>query len=684
MIVGVWMEYFEWLKYINGVELNEQQRRAASFDRGNALVLSTAGSGKTTVTITRTGKLLYEKRCSKKILTITFSKMAAADMKSRFTIYFGDKYRAQAEFSTIHAFSYKIVREFFKKKAISFDILKNNYQALGDILKSHYSQSYYSYVSDEEIENLSSAIGFVNNMMINPQQYKDYGIEIKDFDIIFEKYRLYKSQNKLIDFDDMLLYAYKILSGSNNYRENIINTYQYIQIDEMQDTSNIQLEIIKLISNDNLFMVGDDDQAIYSFRGSNPDFMLKFQNIYKDGKLFYLDYNFRSDKNIVEVAKNFIEKNKDRYIKEICTNNPKENEINIKRVNNRAEQSKLIINELSNCKDITVGILYRYNMSAMILVNSLYENNINFYIKEDKTKFFSNPVLYDILAFLNLAIDSKNRDAFSKIYYKSYTYFTKGMCQMVIESTRTDLSVFDILDNCKGFDYYVYDRIKQFRRDINYLNKLKPNDAIKFIKIDLEYNSYLERMQDEGRTNITNSLHVLEILEEIGSYCSNINEFINKINSLQDVIKNASENKNAKITLTTIHSAKGLEYDSVYMIDNIDGEFPSDRKNMKQVEYEKLLEEERRVFYVGMTRAKKELNIIIPGIPSLFINELIYSNKKIADVQIGIGQKVKHKKYGNGIIVDINKNIIYIKFNQGKTRSFDLNITLENNIIEMI
>lgn len=678
------MEYFEWLKYINGVELNEQQRQATSFDRGNALVLSTAGSGKTTVTIARVGKLLYEQRCNRKILTITFSKMAATDMKSRFITYFGDKYRAHAEFSTIHAFSYKVVREFFKKKGISFEILKNNYQALGDILKSHYSKSYFSYVSDEEIENLSSAIGFVNNMMINPQDFKNYGIEIKDFDLIFEKYRLYKSQNKLIDFDDMLLYAYKIILGSNNYRENIINTYQYIQIDEMQDTSKIQLEIIKLISNNNLFMVGDDDQSIYSFRGSNPDFMLGFQNIYKDGKIFYLDNNFRSDKNIVEGAKNFIEKNKNRYIKEICTNNPRENEINIKRVNNRAEQSKLIINELSNCGDSTVGILYRYNMSAMILANSLYENNINFYIKEDKTKFFSNPVLHDILAFLNLSIDSKNRDAFSRIYYKSYTYFTKNMCRIVMESPRNDLSVFDILDNCKNFDYYVYERIGQFRKDINYLNKLKPNDAIRFIKMDLEYNSYLERMQDEGRTNMSNSLHVLEILEEIGSYCNNIKEFIIKINSLQDVIKNASENKNSKITLTTIHSAKGLEYDNVYMIDNIDGEFPSDRKNMAQVEYEKLLEEERRVFYVGMTRAKKELNIIIPGVPSLFVNELIYSNKKTSDIKLGIGQKVNHKKFGNGIIVDINENIIYIKFNNGNTRSFDLNITLENNIISMI
>lgn len=678
------MDYFEYLKNINGVELNEQQRQAASFDNGNALVLSTAGSGKTTVIIARAGRLLYENKCSRKILTITFSKMAATDMKNRFKKYFKEQYRGNIEFSTIHSFAYKIVRDFFRKKGIKFDILNSNYQVIGDILKSHYSQSYFSYVSDEEIENLSSAIGFVKNMMINPKDYKDFGIEIKEFDKLFEKYGIFKSQNKLIDFDDMLVYAYKILSRSNNYRDSIKNIYQYIQIDEMQDTSKIQHEIIKLISNDNLFMVGDDDQAIYSFRGSYPDFMLEFRKIYKDGNIFYLDNNFRSDRNIVEGSKSFIEKNKKRFQKSICTDNPKENTINVMRISNRKDQSKLIINEISKFGEGTIGILYRYNMSAMILANSLYENNIEFYIKEDKTKFFSSFVLNDVVAFLNLALNPKDRESFSRIYYKSYTYFTKAMCQMVLTSSREDLSVFDILDNCADFDYYVYDRIKQFKTDINYINKLKPNDAVRFIKMDLEYMGYLERMQEEGRTKLSNSLHILEIIEEIGSYCSNIKEFINKIYSLQDVIKRSSENKDAKVTLATIHGAKGLEYDYVYMIDNLDGEFPSDIKGVPPDVHDKILEEERRVFYVGMTRAKKVLNITVPGVPSRFVNELMQPNKKSKDYGLKVGQIVNHSKFGKGTIVELNKDIIYIKFVSGKTKGFSSSMTLENKIIQLL
>lgn len=622
------MEYFDFLKNKNGVELNKQQMEAVSFDRGNALVLSTAGSGKTTVIISRVGKLLYENRCDRKILTITFSKMAANDMNNRFQTMFGSIYRSKTEFSTIHAFSYKIVRNFYKRKGIDFDLLTNNYQVLSEILKSHYSKSYFNYVSDEEIENLASTISFVDNMMINPAEYKDYDIEIKEFDKIYESYKMYKAQNRLIDFDDMLIYAYKIILNSNYFRDYIKNMFQYVQIDEMQDTSKIQHEIIKLITDDNLFMVGDDDQAIYSFRGSYPDFMLEFSNIYEEGKIFYLDNNYRCDKNIVEGARNFIERNKKRYKKAINTENKKENEINIIRIKNRAEQAKLITDQLAKIENGSVGILYRYNMSAMILANNLNESNIGFYIKEDKTRFFSSPVLYDILSFLNLALDPKDRDSFSRIYYKSYTYFTKSMCKIVMDSSRDDLTVFDILDNYKHFDYYVYDKIQQFKIDINYINKLKPKDAIRFIKMELEYMNYLERMQEEGRNNLTNSLHILEILEEIGSYCNNVKEFIAKINNLQNVIKNASENSNSKVTLTTIHSAKGLEYDYVFLIDNIEGEFPSEKRNMSNEDYEKLLEEERRIFYVGMTRAKKVLNILIPDKPSLFVNELIQSNKK--------------------------------------------------------
>jgi DNA helicase-2/ATP-dependent DNA helicase PcrA len=202
--------------------------------------------------------------------------------------------------------------------------------------------------------------------------------------------------------------------------------------------------------------------------------------------------------------------------------------------------------------------------------------------------------------------------------------------------------------------------------------------------MDLEYMGYLERMQEEGRNNLSNAMHILEIMEEIGSYCSNIKEFINKIYSLQDVIKKSSENKNARVTLSTIHGAKGLEYDYVYMIDNLDDEFPSDKKGMQSEIYGKMLEEERRVFYVGMTRAKKILNITIPGVPSLFVNELMRPNKPHIEYNLKVGQKINHNKFGKGVIIEVTKEIVFIKFVNGNSRSFDIKTILENDIIQII
>lgn len=718
-------EYFEYLEKRNNVILSEQQKDAINFDKGNALVLATAGSGKTTVIVARIGRVLYEKKCHKKILTITFSKMAADNMKNRFEKYFGSSYKRQTEFSTIHAFSYKIVREFYSKKGISFGILSNNYQVLSDILKKYYSNAYFNYIGEEEVENLASSISYINNMMIPYTQYKDFDIEIKDFDKIYEAYRSYKSENKLLDFDDMIIYAHNILSKNIQYRENIKNSYDFIQIDEMQDTSKIQHQIINFISDNNLFMVGDDDQAIYSFRGSNPELMLNFKDEYKDGVIFYLDNNYRSDKNIVEGAKKFIEKNTNRYKKNIYTNNHKNNEIKIIKVKKRTDQSNYILNEIAkiekndelnelnrnntsdnssqngeveNIKVInnenekhkfknksTIAILYRYNMSSMILANNLYKNNIKFHIREDKVKFFNSSVFRDIMAFLTLAQNPYDKRSFARIYYKSYTYFSKKMCDAVLNGSKEE-NVFDILYNLNGFEDYVYDRINQFRNDILYLAKLRPNIAIRFIKTELEYVNYLERMQEEGRYNLSNCLHILEILEEISQSSENLQEFTDNIYKFVDLIKDASKDSLCNIIFSTIHGAKGLEYDYVYMIDNIEDEFPRESRSMQDEKNKEILEEERRIFYVGMTRARKSLNIISPENQSLFVNELLFLNKKEYNSYNGfnIGDKVYHKKYKSGMVTDIKDGIVSIKFGEKSTKKFDIEMALEKKIIDVL
>lgn len=617
------MNYFEYLDKIKGINLDPEQRQAVSFNRGNALVLSTAGSGKTTVIISRAGRLIYENICKNKILTITFSKMAAEDMKNRFSRVFDEDFLLKADFSTIHSFSYKIIRDYLKKSNKKLELISSNYKIVEQILKEQYSKEYISIVNEEEVENVISKITYAKNMMLTLNELESSNIGIKNFKEIYIKYDEYKKQNNLMDFDDVLHYAYNLLSKYPYYIDWIKNEYDFIQIDEMQDTSKIQHAIIKTISNDNLFMVGDDDQSIYSFRGSFPEYMLKFNQTYKDGKVFYLSSNYRSDANIVNTARKVIENNKFRYQKSIAAKHDAVNEVKVIRAKDRALQAKYIVEDIKNYSGKKIGILYRNNISSLMIANALNENSYEFLIKDDKTKFFKSFVLSDVLAFIKLSFDIKDRVSFSKIYYKSYTYFNKNMCNFVLRYRDDSLSVFEILKRMPNLEYYVYDRIDSFKHDILHISKLKPKEIIGFIKKDLEYLTYLEKLDDDGRNSLNSTLLILEILDEIARNCKTIEEFINKIYNLQELLSKSSKNKSSNITLSSIHSSKGLEYDIVYMIDNIDKEFPMDRRNETVEEYMKILEEERRVFYVGLTRAKEVLNVISPMKPSIFVDEMI-------------------------------------------------------------
>lgn len=680
------MKYFDYLYKKNNIKLNSQQINAVNHNEGHALVLSTAGSGKTTVITARTGRLIFDNKCeSKKILTITFSKMAALEMQKRFQMWFGEQNKKYTDFSTIHAFAYRIVRDYYNKQGKSFNILNNNYSILTDILKEEYKNKYYSNINTEEIENLSNKIGYITNMMLNPSNYRDYGIKIKNFSNIYDKYQEYKVQNNLIDFDDMLVFCVKILKNIKRYNNYIKHTYQYIQVDEVQDTSKIQHEIIKIISNGNLFMVGDDDQSIYSFRGSYPEFLLNFKDVYKDSTIYYLDNNYRSDKHIVNTAREFIEINDCRYEKNIYTQNKAQNEVNIAKFDTRAKQSKFVLKKILESKDESVAVLYRNNISSIIIANELSSNNIDFYIKEDKNKFFNNFVVLDIIAFMKLSLNPYDKKSFSRIYYKSYTYFSKVMCNFVLNDSYSKLTVFNKLEKYRNLNKNNIKNIKRFKKDLETVSKQTPEEAVEYIKNEMEYIEYLDRLDEEGRVNYSNAFLMLEILKEIATHCLTITDFLDEIDKLNVKIKeSASKNKGSRITLSTIHSVKGLEFDTVFMIDNIDGEFPPDRKRETSEEYEEILEEERRVFYVGMTRAKEQLYILSPQKTSLFVNEIIYGGDEKYEQKLKIGTNVKHVKFGNGKIKNIDRNTITIKFKKRNTVKLDINIVVERKILEII
>lgn len=617
------MDYQTYLKDNLNINLNEEQINAVNHKKGSGLVLATAGSGKTTVIVSRIGKLLLE-NSDARILTITFSKMAALEMEKRFLEKFGDKFKNNAKFSTIHSFAYKLVIKYFRNKNIKVELLKNNYTILNQIVKEVYNKERYQNTSKDEIENISSKISYFKNMLYDPKQYKDYNVNIRKFDHIFDQYENYKKKNNYIDFDDLLIYSYKILKTSKTQRNLFKNRYDFIQIDEVQDTSKIQHYIINMISKNNLFMVGDDDQSIYSFRGSYPEFLLNFEDEFPEGKIYYLGNNYRSDGNIVETSSQIIKYNKNRYDKNIRATKDRLHQIKTKTLDSYQKEMKYILENLN--KNESTGILYRYNVSSIMPANLLLKENIEFFIKDSIDSFFNNNIVEDIKCFFRLSTDGRDKESFKRIYYKCNTYFTKEIASFVVNGEGNVYTRLDMYyDNNKRLD----GNISRFKENMIELSKLSLKEGIEFILYELNYIDYLYRLEDNGIIKFSNAQNILEIIKELGNGINKIEELEAKLRELDKKIKESSKNTDANITLTTIHSAKGLEYDTVFLIDNNHGEFPQENNNDDN--YEKTLEEERRIFYVGMTRAKKNLHILTSGRESLFFNEVKYFNKNEGD-----------------------------------------------------
>jgi len=614
------LKYFDYLENTKGICLNIEQKKAVSHGEGAGLVLSTAGSGKTTVITSRAGRLIYDGELGKdRILTITFSKLAALEMKVRFNNLFPEIENEHIRFSTIHSFSYRVVRDYYKKTGKTINLLKSNYDVLKNILARTYSNEGFYTVSPDEVENLSSKISDVKNLKWEMEEFKTADIGIKDFEEMYLIYEAYKKKNNLIDFDDMLVICENIMKSNQGISNRFKGFYKYIQLDEAQDTSKIQFDIISHISNGNIFMVGDDDQSIYSFRGSSPQIMLDFEKNYKNAIIYNLDINYRCDGNVVESAKQFIRQNSQRYEKNIVAFKDKKKELIIKSFLSRRQQAEYIVSKIKNKPNMQTAILYRYNISFVIAAEMLRKENMDFYIKEDGSKFFNSSVLRDITSFFNLALNPYDKESFMTIYYKCQTYFTKDMSMHVMKGKR---NVYDCLLSFPQIDKLKKKNIKSFKYDMNHISKLRPEKALDYIRYDMGYEDYLSRMEKDGRITFSSKFLNVEITKEICRNSDSIIGFLSNLDYLKALLKDSKEDSGNKIILSSIHSTKGLEFERVFLIDNIFGEFPLTRKNQTTDEYRRYLEEERRVFYVGMTRAISTLEILYPELPSQFVEEL--------------------------------------------------------------
>ena len=592
------------------MNLTNQQNLAANHIDGPILVLAGPGAGKTTV-------LLHRIRNLSKIidpvhiLTITFSKNQAIDMEERYD-------GKETNFMTIHAFCYLIIRNYLKKNNRSLRLLEtDDLYSKYDLIRNIYFRLNNKKITNEDLKEFFKDISYMKNAMLNENYLKNS--KVKECVKIYRAYENFKIENFYIDFDDMQVIALKLIENDKNLLNSIRNKYRYIQVDEGQDTSLIQFRIIEKIAspNNNLMIVADDDQSIYSFRASDISYLLNFKKIYPESKTIILNENHRSGKNIVDISSRFIDKNNFRYKKDLYTNNTFNSNITIKSFKNVYDQYKFIRKNVTT--DDKCAILFRNNIQALNIISFFMEDGIDFNLKISDPYFLESKIIEDFFDIIEFSNDFSKTEIFKEVYYKIGTFLSKDDIEK-LEFKPINQNIFDFYYSSEIDDYKI-DTLIKTEKELKHIRNLILSKKISFIYKYLGYKSYISNFSKRYKEEVVNKDLFVESLVNFTKDLNDKKDFEDKVNKLNRYINN-----NSNIILSSIHKSKGLEYDKVFVINLNENEFPMIGDGD---DYNKKIEEERRVMYVAMTRAKKELFLLSikkrSGInlnPSIFVNEV--------------------------------------------------------------
>ena len=600
-------------------KLNTQQREAVHSVDGPVLLLAVPGSGKTTVLVNRLGYMV--KCCEidpRSILTMTYTVAATKEMKQRFANLFGDDAARQMTFSTINALSAQIVRFYAERHGSgrAFSVVENPEAAA--IVSNIYRAIFDEFPTDSTVKEIRTGITYVKNMMLTDEEIKTIDLGIDRFDKLYELYCKELSNRKLMDFDDQMIYALRALRKYPDVLSYYQERYRYICVDESQDTSKIQHEIIKLLASKyhNLFMVGDEDQSIYGFRAAYPEALLQFEQDYPGAKVLLMEKNYRSTPEIVSAANAFIARNTFRHPKSLEATRDSGAQINRIRVLNREMQYAYLYGIGADCTSET-AILYRNNDSALPLIDLFEREGIPYRCRQFEDAFFTHKVVVDIRDIIQFAFDMKDADIFMRIYYKLGLSISKKTAAYACEMSRkSGKSIFDELINSPEMNSYGRDGVRNAQLILEGMDTYSAEEALNLIWGNLRYGQFvLERKLDAGK---------IEILRMLARREKSALAFLRRIDELQELCASHKENSNCPLILSTVHSSKGLEYERVYLLDIFDGVLPSKCEyELKHQEDLRHYEEDRRIYYVAMTRAKDELYLFeSDAMASDFTNEM--------------------------------------------------------------
>ncbi|KYH35006.1 putative ATP-dependent DNA helicase YjcD [Clostridium tepidiprofundi DSM 19306] len=659
--------------------LDKFQRIAVKTDERNLLVVAAPGSGKTTTIINRVFYLVKKGVSPDNIVVITFTRMAAINMKNRYS-ELGIQKRSPF-FGTFHGLFYKIVKRHYGNIEIIGS--SQSYNVIKSVLKEYFDE-----ITDEKVKETLNDISVFKNSLIDIEFFKST-MDKNIFNDCFIKYEEYKKRNKLLDFDDLQIKVRELFLKNENILNGYRMLFKYILVDEFQDCDKLQIDILRLLNlNNSLFAVGDEDQCIYSFRGSRPDCMVEFDKYFDGGKKVFLSNNYRSPKNIIEASNKLIINNKIRNSKTINAVKKVDSKINVINSNDENGQANEIsniilkLNKISNYKLSSNVVLYRTNIESRSLIDAFIRKRIPFRFFDRGYNFFEHFICRDIIAYLKLSIDPCDRESFTRIINKPFRYVSKINIEK-LKNHREKNSCFEILKNMGNVHPYQIKSLEKLQNEINFLSKISLKSAVDYVIFSLGYHEYIEEYCSKFKYNID---EMEEIVEEFRESCKEfnfINEFLVHVEEVSSEIKrNKNDENRDSVIFSTIHGVKGMEFENVFIINCNEDNIP--HKNNDNIE------EERRLFYVAVTRTKKNLWLGISDRikgstkePSRFINELGINKDTSVDI-LKKGEVIRHVSFGIGKVINIDEKVVDIEFDEGIVRRFDALILFNSGLIKQV
>ena len=604
---------------------NQAQKKAVIHGKGPCLVLAGPGSGKTLTIVNRIKYLIEEYKVRpEEILVVTFTRFAAAEMKSRLCALMGRK-DLPVTSGTFHGIYYGILKWAYRMGQQNILSEEEKYQ----ILRAAVSREKMEIFDEEDfIQDLAAEIGRIKNNRIDPDEFVSEKCSADAFRNIYREYERQRKKLKKIDFDDMLVLCYELFASRPDVLAQWQKKFRYILIDEFQDINRIQYDVIRMLAKpeDNLFVVGDDDQAIYGFRGADSSLMFRFREDYPGAEQILLGMNYRSTANIVRNSLKVIGHNEKRFEKDLRAERDNGACLHVQEVRDPNEEAQYIMDEIEKrteggVRPEDIAVLFRIHTDARPVVEALLERRISFQMKEHLPNLYNHFIAKDIQAYFRMALGERKRQDFLQVMNRPKRYIGR-------DSIAGSAVSFEEMRKFYCDKEWMMNRIDQFEWDVKMLRKMAPYAAIQYIRKRIGYDDFLKDYALTHNVNKADLFEVLSEIEEAAKPYASLEEWFGHVQEYTEALRLKERQRSLKqdgVRLMTIHTAKGLEFDTVFLIEANEGRIP-----YKKAKTEQETEEERRLFYVAMTRAKEVLKICYVKTkngketsPSRFVEELL-------------------------------------------------------------